>query len=332
MYDIALIGGAGYVGGAIISHFSSLGAKLLVIDNFIYNHRVTYSGFLNSPNVDFIDLNFAKHPNSVVSQLKNCKSTVILGGLVGDPITKKFPKLSEAINKVGIENLLRKIDTQLNDKRIVFISTCSNYGLMSEGILADENSELKPLSLYAEAKVNAEELILNKLSNHRNNTYTILRFATAFGISPRMRFDLTVNQFTRSLALKQKLIVFDADTWRPYCHVNDFARLIERVHNAPKSLISCEVFNAGSDTNNHTKRSLINEIQKVVSGGQVVYQENGNDPRNYRVNFTKVRLALEFTPAFSLSDGIIEIQEAIKNGFFLNGVKENNLYGNYDVE
>ena len=69
-----------------------------------------------------------------------------------------------------------------------------------------------------------------------------------------------------------------------------------------------------------------------MSGGQVVYQENGNDPRNYRVNFTKVRLALEFTPAFSLSDGIIEIQEAIKNGFFLNGVKENNLYGNYDVE
>ena len=147
-----------------------------------------------------------------------------------------------------------------------------------------------------------------------------------------MWFDLTVNQFTRSLALKQKLIVFDADTWRPYCHVNDFARLIERVHNAPKNLISREVFNAGSDTNNHTKRSLINEIQKVVSEGQVIYQENGNDPRNYRVNFNKVRSALEFTPAYSISDGIIEIQEAIKNGFFLNGVQENNLYGNYDAE
>ena len=168
----------------------------------------------------------------MVAELQNCKSLVILGGLVGDPITKKYPQLSDQINKSGIQKLLSEIDMKLVDKRISFIFDLFKLWPMTEGVLATETSDLKPLSLYAEAKVDSENYILKDLAPKGNNIYTILRFATAFGLSSRMRFDLTVNQFTRSMLLNDELVVFDADTWRPYCHVIDFARLIELVDEA----------------------------------------------------------------------------------------------------
>ena len=133
MYDIALIGGAGYVGNAIIHHFDALGGKVVVIDNFIYKHSVTHAGIIQKKNVNFKYLDFALQTQAVVAELQNCKSLVILGGLVGDPITKKYPQLSDQINKSGIQKLLSEIDMKLVDKRISFISTCSNYGLMTEG-------------------------------------------------------------------------------------------------------------------------------------------------------------------------------------------------------
>ena len=102
------------------------------------------------------------------------------------------------------------------------MSTCSNYGLIKGDYLADEEHDLNPLSLYAKSKVNIEKYILS-LYKKSSMRPTILRFATAFGLSPRMRFDLTVNQFTKELKLNKKLQVFDENTWRPYCHVKDFA-------------------------------------------------------------------------------------------------------------
>jgi len=331
MYDIALIGGAGYVGNALINYFDQLGSKILVIDNFIYGHSEAFTNNLGRENVDFKHLDFTKDLTDVVTLLTQCNSVVLLGGLVGDPITKKYPLLSNKINIDGIQNLLRELDLKLSNKKIIFISTCSNYGLMSEGTLANEDTELKPLSLYAEAKVAAESYIIQQLVPKAKNIYTILRFATAFGLSGRMRFDLTVNQFARSITLGEELIVFDADTWRPYCHVNDFARLIELVITAEDELVSGQVFNAGGDENNHTKRSIVNEILQVVAEGRVCYQEHGSDPRNYKVDFSKVSSHLGFQPTYSVKNGINEIYNAIQNGFFDVNVGDNNFYGNYRI-
>ena len=102
--------------------------------------------------------------------------------------------------------------------------------------------------------------------------------------------------------------------------------------NSRQELVSGHVFNAGGDENNHTKRSLVNEILRVVPDGDISYQKHGNDPRNYRVNFAKVRSLLGFEPKFSVADGINEICEAIQKGFFTEDVDNNNLYGNYSVE
>jgi len=214
--------------------------------------------------------------------------------------------------------------------RLVFVSTCSNYGLIEGDSVADENFELKPLSLYAKAKIAAEQHIL-EMKNCFDFTPTVLRFATAFGLSPRMRFDLTVNEFTRELMIGRQLLVFDAHTWRPYCHVRDFARLIEMVLKASANKVAFEVFNAGGDINNCTKQGIVEAVLEKIPKARVVYQEKGSDPRNYRVDFRKVREVLGFEPSYTIKDGIQELQEAIENQVFAHVDHYRSLYGNYEL-
>ena len=159
--------------------------------------------------------------------MEGITDVVVLGGLVGDPITKKYPNESKLINDLGITEVIESLKNK-SLKKVVFISTCSNYGLIEGSAKADENFELNPLSLYAKSKVRAEQYLMNQQSKV-NYSATVLRFATAFGIAPRMRFDLTVNEFVKELYEKGEILVYDADTWRPYCHVNDFARLVRIV-------------------------------------------------------------------------------------------------------
>ena len=223
-----------------------------------------------------------------------------------------------------------KISSKYKVPKIIFISTCSNYGLIKDDELAHEDYELNPLSLYARSKVIAEKHILS-LQNNTKMRPTILRFATAFGLSPRMRFDLTVSEFTRDLVMGKNLLVYDADTWRPYCHVGDFARLIKMVLESPQEKISFEIFNAGGDMNNATKQTIVDMILNKIPGGNVKYKEHGSDPRNYRVSFNKVKAVLGFEPKYTVQDGINELVEAIKSHVF-DHVDENiNFHGNYKI-
>ena len=183
---------------------------------------------------------------------------VLLAGLVGDPITKKYPNESAAINNEGVKNVI-DLCAKKNIEKFIFVSTCSNYGLIQDDELAHEEFELNPLSLYAKSKVNAEKHIIS-LKGKTDMNPTILRFATAFGLSPRMRFDLTVSEFTRDLAMGNGLLVYDANTWRPYCHVQDFARLIKMVLETQFEKVAFDVFNAGGDINNATKQMIIDYI------------------------------------------------------------------------
>jgi nucleoside-diphosphate-sugar epimerase len=214
---------------------------------------------------------------------------------------------------------------------VVFVSTCSNYGLIDSKDLADENFPLSPLSLYAKSKVAAEQrLMANK--GKVDYTPTILRFATAFGLAPRMRFDLTVNEFVRDLALGRELLVFDAHTWRPYCHVKDFGRLIQKVIEAPLSKIAFEVFNAGGEANNFTKQGVVDTILALLPDARVRYQEHGSDPRNYRVNFEKVRNTLGFEPEYSVDFGVRELLGVIGEHIFDRADLTRNFHGNYEIE
>ena len=298
------------------------------MDSLIYNHRAAPESFIGHPNYEFIN-NDLLNLDKLADVYEGLDHVVILAGLVGDPITKKYPLESERINEGGIQAIFELLNNQ-DLQKVVFISTCSNYGLMPDGVLANEDSELKPLSQYAKAKVSAEAKLMS-MQGRVDYCPTVLRFATAFGLSPRMRFDLTVNEFTRELALGNELLVFDPDTWRPYCHLQDFVSLILKVLNSDSSKVAYQVFNAGGDRNNYTKRMLIEEIQRSIPNAKIKYKEDGGDPRNYRVDFSKVKEVLHFEPQFSVSDGIKELISAIDKGFFKDLSGREDHFGNYKL-
>lgn len=329
MRNILLIGGAGYVGTVITSHFLKLGYKVKALDNFVYKNQESIQAYLGDENYEFIAGDLGDE-NALKNASKGIDNVVILAGLVGDPITKKYPDESYKINEVGVQTCIDFFDNE-NIKKMILISTCSNYGLIKENELADENFELNPLSLYAKAKVAAELHLMSKKGNV-GYTGTVLRFATAFGLSPRMRFDLSVSEFVRDLYFGEELLVFDEHTWRPYCHVRDFARLIEKVINADNEKVNFEVFNAGGEVNNFTKKMIVDTIKEYLPEAKIKYGENGSDPRNYKVSFKKAKEILGFEPKFTVKDGIEELIKAFELGVYNDSLENKNKYGNYIIK
>tara|TARA_B100000242_G_C43041732_1_gene486057 strand:+ start:252 stop:1226 length:975 start_codon:yes stop_codon:yes gene_type:complete len=324
MQNILLIGGAGYIGTVVADYFSKKNYNVKIIDNLIYNNPSSKEFLQLNKKIPFLNCDI-RNINPDNEFFKNVDAAVLLAGLVGDPITKKYPKLSEEINNNGNKIIIDALAIS-GIKKLVYISTCSNYGLIPDDALADEEYILNPISLYAKSKVYIEKYILSQ--NINNFSKTILRFATAFGPSPRMRFDLTINEFIYEMLHNKKLLVFDPDTWRPYCHVLDFARLIELVINSKNEVVNNQIFNAGSDENNFTKRQIVNLITKYVTGCNIEFQEHGQDPRNYKVDFKKVREKLNFRANFDFQNCIEDLIS------FIDQFKEINKkeYGNYFID
>ena len=243
--------------------------------------------------------------------------------MVGDPITKKYKKISRNINYIGIKNFITLCKTNF-DGRFIFVSTCSNYGLSKNMNLLSENATLNPLSIYAKNKVMIEKYIL-QLKNIKFIP-TILRFSTAFGLSSeRMRFDLTINQFVKEAFFKNKLEIYDGDTYRPYCHVKDFCRIIDKVLSSDKKLVNFEVFNAGDSKNNYNKTQIVKIISKYLNIENVKFISSSKDRRNYRVDFKKIKKKLLIQSKYSVDYGVKEIISYLK--------KNKNLkpMGNYKI-
>tara|TARA_Y100001934_G_C12373793_1_gene787955 strand:+ start:455 stop:1453 length:999 start_codon:yes stop_codon:yes gene_type:complete len=329
MKNILLIGGEGYIGNVVSEQLLHAGYNVTSFDNLLYKNNLCVLNKIHHPNYQFIYGNVTDR-KAVKTLIEKANAVVLLAGLVGDPITKKYPEESAIINDKGVKNVI-DLCAEQNTEKLIFVSTCSNYGLTDNDALADEKYALNPLSLYAKSKVNAERYILS-LKGKTGTSPTILRFATAFGLSPRMRFDLTLNGFTRDLALGKELIIYDANTWRPYCHVKDFARLIQIIIKAPAEKVSFEIFNAGGDINNASKQMIVDAILNKVPTGKVEYQDHGSDPRNYRVSFDKVKKTFGFQPEFTIKDGISELIDAIDRHIFDNVEANRNFHGNYEIE
>ena len=307
MNRILLVGGGGYIGNTVAYNFLKKKHNVSILDNFIYNHKETLNNLLKFKNLNVIDKDI-RNRSALENYLKNFDIVVVLAGLVGDPITKKYPQLSSEINDVALKNII-DISFKNKIKKLIFISTCSNYGLIKNDKLANEEHDLKPLSLYARSKVNLENYIMSFKNKNTTTITTVLRFATAFGLSNRMRFDLTVNHFVKDAEKEKKLIIYDPETWRPYCHVQDFSNIIENVIFA-KKMISDEIIN------------LINDVDlKFVTGDQ--------DKRNYKVDFGKIKKTLNFEASYTIKDGIGEIRDFLKKK---NPDLDISNYGNYQIE
>ena len=325
---ILLIGGAGYVGLAMSEFLIKKNFEVKCFDNLIYLQDRCLSKFKNLKNFTFVNGDIRNF--NIKSILKDVKDVVILVGLVGDPITKKYPLEAEQINQLFLKKIIDDCNGE-NLDRLIFVSTCSNYGLIKTDVLADENYKLNPISSYAKHKVEIEKYLIAQ-KNKVDYSATILRFATAFGLSPRMRFDLTINHFTRAVMQDKNLKIFDPDTWRPYCHVTDFARLIESVLLSKKDKTHFQIFNAGRDENNVTKRQIIEEIVKIIPTKKISFLKGDSDPRNYRVNFSKVKQTLNFDTELSVQRGIKEIHEAITSNHFKEENTELKELGNFKIK
>jgi len=325
---VLIIGGAGYIGTVLSAHLLDSGYAVRSMDLFLYHNEHCVQTLLDHPKYESTQGDLCD-PGHLKNALEGISDVVLLAGLVGDPVTKKYPEESKAINEDGIRQCIDQLSgCGLN--RVIFVSTCSNYGMLSGEKLATEETELKPLSTYAKAKVAAEMHIIGK-RGQVDYTPVILRFATAFGLSSRMRFDLTINEFTRELFLNRPLLVYDPHTWRPYCHVKDFARLIDTTLNASAQDVAFEIFNAGGEQNNHTKQQIVQILQNHFPEAPVNYKEHGSDPRNYKVDFNKVRQILGFELAYHIENGITELIQALQCGQFKDADEHATWQGNHHL-
>jgi nucleoside-diphosphate-sugar epimerase len=175
----------------------------------------------------------------------------------------------------------------------------------------DERSELGPVSLYAETKVAIERAMLE---NRGGVCKTPLRFATVFGVSPRMRFDLTVNEFTVDLLRKKHLVVFGEQFWRPYIHVRDVARAIALVLTSPDEKVRSEVFNVGSTGENYQKQQLVELMRPYAPDAEVEFVHREEDPRDYKVSFGKIKDQMGFDITQTVPDGIDEVARLVRSG------------------
>ena len=321
MNKILVIGGGGYVGTELISHLIKKNNFVYCVDNFIYQKNIFIK---NSKKVEILNFNitddlFYKNIPQDVS------SVIILAGLVGDPITKKYPELSYQVNYIAIKKI---INFYKNLKvKLIFVSTCSNYGFLKNKI-ANENTPLNPKSLYAKQKVKIEKYILS-LRNKSKFTPTILRFSTAFGVSARPRFDLTINEFVLYAVCKKKLQIYDHETWRPYCHLKDFANVMQKCIDTDKKIINYQIFNVGDYKNNYQKIEIAKLIKKHIPSFEYEIVKTKNDPRNYVVNFDKIKKKLGIKKFVSVEAGIIEMIKYLQKQ---KNIKKCFKLGNYNIK
>tara|TARA_Y100000591_G_scaffold328271_1_gene354434 strand:- start:753 stop:1748 length:996 start_codon:yes stop_codon:yes gene_type:complete len=324
---VLVIGGSGYIGTVLMPKLIKNNFQVINLDNFIYSQKIKENFINEKKNYQefFFDVNSYQN----LKKIPKVDFVIILSGLVGDPICKKYPSLARKTNIEGIKNIIEYFQNQ-NIKKLIFISTCSNYGYIESSELAKEDHPLNPISEYAKAKIEIENYLLYK--NKKNNfSPCILRFATAYGLSPRMRFDLTINHFTYEILKKNKFDAFDINTYRPYCHTQDLTDSIIVTLNAKNVLTDHEVFNVGDNKLNYSKKQIIEEIEKNFGKGNIFYKENGSDARNYRVCFDKINQKLNFTTKFSIQDGIKECAEYIKKND-INLENSINDFGNFYIK
>jgi len=305
---ILVTGGAGYVGSTFVRDALAAGYRVRILDLLIYSGK-SLVGFLNHPSFELIKGD-VRDKSDVEAALEGVEAVVHLAAIVGDRPCQAAVKSSYQINFVGTQ-LLAEAAKKCGISRFIFSSTCSNYGIMDTSVPADENRELNPISLYAETKVDCEHF----LKSLTDDTFrpTSLRFGTAFGISFRTRFDLLVNSFVYEALKDGEIMVFAANTWRPYIHVADMSKMMLDILEADQDKVGGEIFNAGVASENFMKKEVVEMMVETIPGLKANYVTDINDPRDYRVDFTKLEGALNFIPTRTVRDGIRELVFSIEN-------------------
>ena len=303
--NILVTGGAGYIGSVLTRNLVLSKYNVKVLDSLVFG-KDGISELVSNDSVDLF-VGDIRNKEIIPDVLKDIDCVVHLAAIVGEPLCSKIPKAARQINEFATKHLIDSCKKS-GVQRFIFASTCSNYG--SSLGLVNEDTTLESLSLYSETKVKSESYILD--SKEDNFEPCILRFATAYGISPRMRFDLLVQEFIRDALIDKKISIFGPDHWRPLIHVDDIASAcITAIENS--SNISGEVYNVGDNEQNYTKMNLAQLIQKYIPSSTIEVTGSKQDLRNYRVSFDKIKNKLNFNVSKTVEDGILEILDQINN-------------------
>jgi nucleoside-diphosphate-sugar epimerase len=310
MRTVLVTGGSGYMGAVVVRELQAAGMAVRVLDSLLHGQedlaREQVAAGAEHVRSDIRDGDARRRA------LAEADAVVHLAAIVGDPACARDLEGSRAVNVDATRALLEDAEAA-GVGRFVFASTCSNYGRMADPTVPiGEDGVLAPVSLYAEHKVEVERLI----SDAPEMVTTSLRFATVYGVAPRMRFDLTVNEFTRDLWDDRKLEVFGEQFWRPYIHVRDAARAVRAVLDAPAERVARNVFNAGRSGENYRKVDLVDEIRRQIDRGEVSFVHRDEDPRDYKVSFDKLQRELGFEARMTVPDGIGEVIDALDAGRF----------------
>jgi nucleoside-diphosphate-sugar epimerase len=319
-------GGSGYIGALLVRELQEAGREVRVLDSLLHGQE-QLAAAQERAGVEVIRAD-VRDAHARRRALEGAQAVVHLAAIVGDPACARDPAVSDEVNVQATRALVADARAA-GVERLVFASTCSNYGRMADPTVPiTEEGELRPVSLYAEQKVGMERLILGLADGDQGadgggagaggivTQPTCLRFATVYGVAPRMRFDLTVNEFTRELWADRELEVFGELFWRPYIHVGDAARAVRTVLEAPQERVAGKVFNAGRSGENYRKLDLVQEIDRQIDRGTVTYVRRDEDPRDYKVSFDKIRAELGFETLMTVPDGIAEVIAALDAGAF----------------
>jgi len=305
MPKVLITGGAGYIGSVVGDFFLRNGYDVKVVDLLWFKKDVP-ALYQSNPRYEFIKGDIC-NTDFIESLLKDIDFVIHAAAVVGDPASKKFPDLTYKINYEASVKLIDRARNS-NMKGFIFLSTCSNYGI-SEG-LANEKSPLKPLSLYAQTKVDVEQYLMDRV---RDLDWIICRLSTVYGVSPRMRFDLTVNDFTLDAFTNKYLDIFLPYTYRPYIHVSDVGRsILEIIRKFDRT--KRNIFNIGFVGENYQKIEIAKAISKFIPEIKISVTEKGLDSRDYQVDFSKLQKYVGTKNSFRVEDGIKEVLDLLNSG------------------
>lgn len=295
---ILVTGGAGYIGTTLVPKLLERGYDVTVYDRLMFGGTALFP-FFKHKNFRFIKGDI-RDKVSLSSACKDRDIIIHLAAIVGFPACSENPDLAESTNVHGTRALASILS---RGQYVLFGSTGSNYGAVTNGVCTEE-TPLNPLSIYGKTKTEAEQILLE------DTNATAYRFATAFGLSPRLRLDLLINDLTYQAVKQKYLVVYESQFMRTFIHVQDIANsFLFAIDNHAR--MAGQVYNIGNDNMNYSKRQVC-EMIVAETGAHVHYADVGEDAdkRNYIVSYDKVK-ALGFTTTISVQEGIRELARAI---------------------
>ena len=314
---IIITGGAGYIGSLLTSELLRLGHRVTVLDSLLFGGE-SLVGFLAHPNFRFVKADVTQ-PYALTNAMRgydDADAIVHLAAIVGFPACQAVGR--DAAWRYNVEAVQHVYEqaADLGLERFVYSSTYSNYGLSDDGSPVDESTHLNPQSLYAETKIAAEEYLLKQMAV----APLIFRFATLYGISPRTRFDLILNQFVLEAFTKRELIIYQRGYSRSFVHILDVVRGIILGLDALLETVRGQVFNLGSENGNLTKNEIVDLVLKRLPETHVIYKDLtfGGDMRDITVSFEKIKRELGFAATLTPDDGVREVLFALKSGLIKN--------------